>query len=50
MRSIWVTAIVKASVPIEGSMNGNLLVPYTNDFRDDAASSSVATSLAVWKK
>jgi len=25
----------KASVPIEGSMNGNLLVPYTNDFRDD---------------
>jgi DNA-binding NtrC family response regulator len=25
----------KASVAIEGSMNGNLLVPYTNDFRDD---------------
>jgi len=25
----------KASVAIEGSLNGNLLVPYTNDFRDD---------------
>jgi DNA-binding NtrC family response regulator len=25
----------KTSVAIEGSMNGNLLVPYTNDFRDD---------------
>jgi DNA-binding NtrC family response regulator len=25
----------KVSVAIEGSMNGNLLVPYTNDFRDD---------------
>jgi DNA-binding NtrC family response regulator len=25
----------KASVAVEGSMNGNLLVPYTNDFRDD---------------
>jgi DNA-binding NtrC family response regulator len=25
----------KAPAAIEGSMNGNLLVPYTNDFRDD---------------
>ncbi len=25
----------KASLAIESSMNGNLLVPYTNDFRDD---------------
>jgi DNA-binding NtrC family response regulator len=25
----------KAAAAIEGSMNGNLLVPYTNDFRDD---------------